>query len=89
MDTVWKALSEQSEIIAEVPTGIGKTVAYLLPAAIHSIDVGKPVVISTFTNHLADKIMDDELINSRTMLGIDYYSNCVKGKRTVYFPWEI
>ena len=30
------ALSEQSEIIAEVPTGIGKTVAYLLPAAIQA-----------------------------------------------------
>ena len=40
------------EIIAEVPTGIGKTIAYLLPAAIHSIATGKPVVISTFTNHL-------------------------------------
>ena len=34
MDTVWDALSGQSEIIAEVPTGIGKTMAYLLPAAI-------------------------------------------------------
>ena len=62
MDTVWHALSGQSEIIAEVPTGIGKTMAYLLPAAIHSITIGKPVVISTYTNHLADKVMDEELV---------------------------
>ena len=32
MDTVWKAFEEQSEVVAEVPTGIGKTIAYLLPA---------------------------------------------------------
>ena len=54
-------LHNKSEIVAEVPTGIGKTIAYLLPAAIHSIETGKPVVISTFTNHLVDKILDEEL----------------------------
>ena len=52
MDAVWKTLNEQSEIVAEVPTGIGKTIAYLLPAAIRSIKTGKPVVISTYTNYL-------------------------------------
>lgn len=34
MDTVWDALHTNNEVITEVPTGIGKTVAYLLPAVI-------------------------------------------------------
>ena len=80
MDTVWHALSGQSEIIAEVPTGIGKTMAYLLPAAIHSITTGKPVVISTYTNHLADKIMDEELGKARLILGSDVTATVLKGR---------
>ncbi|HJF32757.1 MAG TPA: ATP-dependent DNA helicase DinG [Sporosarcina psychrophila] len=80
MDAVWKALSAQSEIIAEVPTGIGKTMAYLLPAAIHSIATGKPVVISTYTNHLADKIMEDELSKVRVILGTDVTATVLKGR---------
>jgi len=71
MDTVWKTFEEQSEVVVEVPTGIGKTMAYLLPAAIRSLETGKPVVISTFTNHLVDKIKGDELDRLRTILGID------------------
>ncbi|MBO0600404.1 ATP-dependent DNA helicase DinG [Sporosarcina sp. E16_3] len=80
MDTVWHALSGQSEIIAEVPTGIGKTMAYLLPAAIHSISIGKPVVISTYTNHLADKIMDEELGKARIILGYNVTATVLKGR---------
>ena len=41
---------------------------------------GKPVVISTFTNHLADKIMDDELNKVRTMLGTDVTATVLKGR---------
>lgn len=80
MDTVWNALSGQSEMIAEVPTGIGKTMAYLLPAAIHSIATGKPVVISTYTNHLADKIMEEELRKARIILGSDVTATVLKGR---------
>ena len=57
MDVVWDTLTLQAEAVAEVPTGVGKTVGYLLPAAIHSFQTGRPVVISTFTNHLVDKII--------------------------------
>ena len=63
MDTVWETLNEQSEVATEVPTGIGKSIAYLVPAAIRSMETGKPVVISTYTNYLADKIVDEELRN--------------------------
>ncbi|NYF24528.1 ATP-dependent DNA helicase DinG [Sporosarcina sp. JAI121] len=80
MDAVWDALSTQTEIIAEVPTGIGKTVAYLLPAAIRSIETGKPVVISTYTNHLADKIMDEELEKVRLILGFNVTATVLKGR---------
>lgn len=80
MDAVWKTLTEQSEIATEVPTGIGKTIAYLLPAAIRSVESGQPVVISTFTNHLADKIVEDELIKLEQILGIKLKATVLKGR---------
>jgi len=80
MDEVWNTLSTQSEIIAEVPTGIGKTIGYLLPAAIHSIRSGKPVVISTYTNHLADKIMDEELRKVQLILDCNVTATLLKGR---------
>ncbi|MFC5603281.1 ATP-dependent DNA helicase DinG [Sporosarcina koreensis] len=80
MDTVWETLSGHSETVTEVPTGVGKTVGYLLPAAIHSIQTGKPVVISTFTNHLVDKILEDEVKRIRKILGIECGATVLKGK---------
>lgn len=80
MDVVWKALDGRSELAAEVPTGIGKTIAYLLPAAIRSIESGKPVVISTFTNHLVDKIIAEELVKVHTMLGVELKAIVLKGR---------
>lgn len=43
MDTVLETLDSRTEITAEVPTGIGKTFAYLLPAAIHAIEQKSPL----------------------------------------------
>lgn len=80
MDAIWETLSSHSEIVAEVPTGVGKTVGYLLPAAIHSYQTGKPVVISTFTNHLVDKILEDEVKRIRKILGIECTATVLKGR---------
>ncbi|MGG0668189.1 ATP-dependent DNA helicase DinG [Sporosarcina koreensis] len=80
MDSVWDTLSSQAEIVAEVPTGVGKTVGYLLPAAVHSFQKGKPVVISTYTNHLVDKILEDEVARIRKILGIECTATVLKGK---------
>lgn len=80
MDVVRDVLAQHSEVAAEVPTGIGKTIAYLLPAAIHSIKSGKPVVVSTYTNHLVDKIVGEEMEKVRRLLGADLPVAVLKGR---------
>ncbi len=80
MDVVWDNLNNETEIATEVPTGIGKTIGYLLPAAIRSVESGKPVVISTYTNYLADKIIDDELIKLEKILDIKLKATSLKGR---------
>ena len=80
MDTVQAALSEQSEVAAEVPTGIGKSIGYLVPAAIQSMEMGKPVVISTYTNYLADKLVDEELKKLNIIFGAKLKATVLKGR---------
>lgn len=80
MDTVWHSLTNQTEVAAEVPTGIGKTIAYLLPAVIQSIEQKRPVVISTYTNYLVDKIVDSELDKISTMLNVPVTATVIKGR---------
>lgn len=80
MDTVRDALVRNEEVATEVPTGIGKTVAYLLPAAITAIERKKPVVISTYTNYLVDKIIESELEKVSRMIGIPLTVTVLKGK---------
>ncbi|WP_336822654.1 ATP-dependent DNA helicase DinG [Sporosarcina sp. USHLN248] len=80
MDTVFQSLTKSKEVVAEVPTGVGKTIGYLLPAALHALQTGKPVIISTFTNHLVDKIMNDELEKVRKMIGYRVNGTVLKGR---------
>ncbi len=80
MDEVWASLTNSKEIIVEVPTGVGKTMAYLLPAVLFSMTTEKPIIISTYTNHLVDKIMQEELIKITKMLGTNISTTVLKGR---------
>jgi ATP-dependent DNA helicase DinG len=44
-------------LLVEAPTGVGKTMAYLVPAALHARSEREPVVISSYTKALQDQIM--------------------------------
>lgn len=80
MDTVWNTLQGQKEVAAEVPTGIGKTIGYLLPATLQALHSKKPVVISTYTNYLVDKIVDSEMDKIRHMFNRPITAVVLKGK---------
>src|SRR5699024_7658290 len=80
MDTVCEPLQVQTDVAAEVPTGIGKTIGYLLPAAVHALKTNKPIVISTYTNYLVDKIVDSEMDKIRRMLDVPLTAVILKGK---------
>ena len=49
------------ELVLEAGTGTGKTLAYLLPALIHSVRTGERVVVSTQTKNLQDQLKESDL----------------------------
>lgn len=50
-------LAEGGPLIVEAPTGVGKTLAYLVPALLS----GKRVIVSTNTKNLQEQIIDKDL----------------------------
>ncbi|GKV55411.1 ATP-dependent helicase DinG [Sporosarcina sp. NCCP-2222] len=80
MDAVWDALESKQEIATEVPTGIGKTIGYLFPAAMYAAKKGKPVVISTGTNHLIDKMAVEDYDKISRMMEVDLRIAVLKGR---------
>ncbi|PID16686.1 ATP-dependent helicase DinG [Sporosarcina sp. P34] len=59
MDLTWQAFVEKKQIAVEIPTGVGKTIGYLVPALIRAFETKQPVVISTYTNHLVDTLAEE------------------------------
>lgn len=69
MDHIWATLNEQKEMAIEASTGIGKTLGYLLPACFYAKKTGRKVGISTYTGHLLDQLLQNELPKIEAVLG--------------------
>lgn len=61
MDHVWDSLNGQTEVVIEASTGIGKTLAYLLPIYHYVRKSNRKVGISTYTSHLMDQLIQEEI----------------------------
>ena len=64
-------------LVVEAETGVGKTLAYLLPAILS----GKRIVISTATLNLQDQIIKKEIPLASKILGQEIPVLCVKGRQ--------
>ncbi|MFO7937812.1 MAG: helicase C-terminal domain-containing protein, partial [Kiritimatiellia bacterium] len=59
--SVSRAFNERSHLVVEAGTGVGKSIAYLIPAAAWAQLNGVPVVISTNTRNLQSQLMNKDL----------------------------
>ncbi len=58
---VLRALNEGDHMLLEAGTGIGKSLAYLVPAALWSVTNGRRVIIATNTITLQEQLLEKEL----------------------------
>ncbi|MBX2810622.1 MAG: ATP-dependent DNA helicase [Myxococcales bacterium] len=56
-DAVAHALHASQHLVVEAPTGVGKTLGYLLPAVL----LGARVIVSTHTKNLQDQLIDKDI----------------------------
>ncbi len=74
------AFNRSEFFLAEAPTGIGKSIAYLVGALAWAIPNGESVLISTATKSLQDQLFGKDIPIVRKALGREFKAALLKGR---------
>ena len=77
---VAEALNQRRHLMVEAGTGIGKSLAYLVPAVLWSTRNGTPVVLSTNTKNLQSQLFEKDIPLVRRMLDVEFKAALIKGR---------
>jgi DNA polymerase-3 subunit epsilon/ATP-dependent DNA helicase DinG len=83
---VAQAFNQGDHLMIEAPTGVGKSMAYLLPAIFWATQNNERVVISTATINLQDQLLTRDLPLLRQALGIPFEMAVLKGRSNYLCP---
>jgi ATP-dependent DNA helicase DinG len=86
LQTVADAFNQGEHLMIEAPTGVGKSMAYLIPAVYWATHNNERVVISTATINLQDQLINKDLPILREALGIPFEAAVVKGRSNYLCP---
>lgn len=75
-----RAFNAGQVLVAEAGTGVGKSLAYLLPAFAWAAANGERVVVSTGTINLQQQIVEKDIPLAKRILGCDVKAVLVKGR---------
>ncbi|MCL4261276.1 MAG: hypothetical protein KJZ52_11695, partial [Anaerolineales bacterium] len=83
------ALSYGSHLMVEAGTGVGKSFAYLIPAALFAVQNNTRVVVSTNTINLQDQLIQRDLPNLSQALNLDLRFSVLKGRSNYLCPRKV
>jgi DNA polymerase-3 subunit epsilon/ATP-dependent DNA helicase DinG len=84
--SVTRALSDGYHLLVEAGTGTGKSMAYLLPAALWALKNGQRVIISTNTINLQDQLINKDIPDLCAAMGINLSAAVMKGRANYLCP---
>ena len=77
----WETLGGGGVIAVEAPTGIGKSLAYLIPALLHRDGGAGPVVVSTHTKALQEQLLRRDVPLALRAIGKPLRVTTLKGRQ--------
>ncbi|MES2476851.1 MAG: helicase C-terminal domain-containing protein [Verrucomicrobiota bacterium] len=86
---VAEALVSGSPLVAEAGTGVGKSLAYLLPSARFALETGRKGVISTHTINLQEQLVRKDIPIVRKVLGEELPAVLLKGRHNYLCPLRL
>ncbi|MBE2204177.1 MAG: DEAD/DEAH box helicase [Chthoniobacterales bacterium] len=78
---VARTLEQGRQIVVEAGTGVGKSLAYLVPAALHAIRTKRKAVISTHTISLQEQLIFKDIPFVQNLLDEDFEALLMKGRQ--------
>jgi ATP-dependent DNA helicase DinG len=80
------ALEGRTHLVVEAGTGVGKSLAYLMPAVLHARRTGRKALISTHTINLQEQLLYKDIPLVRGLLGDDFEAVLLKGRQNYVCP---
>lgn len=77
---VASAIDDREHLLVEAGTGVGKSFAYLVPAALAAVERGLKVVVATHTIALQEQLFGKDIPFLRSVMPNDFAAELVKGR---------
>jgi DNA polymerase-3 subunit epsilon/ATP-dependent DNA helicase DinG len=83
------ALNRGDHLMVEAPTGVGKSLAYLLPAVLFAVQNGQRVVVSTNTINLQEQLLNKDIPLLSQILDKPFRAAVLKGRSNYLCPRQL
>ena len=86
---VTEAFNRGEVVMIEAGTGLGKSLAYLLPAVHWAVQNGQRVVIATHTINLQDQLLTKDIPELQRILPFEFKAVALKGRNNYVCPRRV
>jgi len=81
-----ETLVTETSIVAEAGTGVGKSLAYLIPSIKYALKSGKKCLLSTHTINLQEQLLHKDVPLAARLLGVPLRYTLLKGRQNYLCP---
>ena len=81
-----RALEEDRHLVVEAGTGVGKSLAYLVPAILFALEQHKKAIISTHTINLQEQLLHKDIPILKKVLPVEFEAALMKGRQNYICP---
>jgi len=78
---VGEALASRTHLLVEAPTGVGKSLAYLVPAILYAVEHKRKAIISTHTKNLQEQLLRKDIEIALSLIGTKVDVATFKGRK--------
>jgi ATP-dependent DNA helicase DinG len=79
-------LEEERHLVVEAGTGVGKSLAYLVPATLFALEHHKKAIVSTHTINLQEQLLYKDIPILKKILPVEFEAALMKGRQNYLCP---
>jgi ATP-dependent DNA helicase DinG len=83
---VARALEEERHLVIEAGTGVGKSLAYLVPSILYALENKKKAIVSTQTINLQEQLLYKDIPILQKILPLEFEAALMKGRQNYLCP---
>src|SRR5438067_4074547 len=86
---VAEALEQERHLVIEAGTGVGKSLAYLVPAVLFALEQKKKAIISTHTINLQEQLLYKDIPILQKVLPVEFEAALMQGRQNYICPHRL